>query len=133
MRTMSRNRQVFWESSLETVVMAQDPDGNYVEETCVYSNPEKHEAPITPASGETTVQLFGASEIYDKVIVLHEDENFLKVGSILWVSTPIELDEDGQLAKDEKGRIKTPHNYIVVKVAETLNFINVAIKKVNVS
>ena len=133
MRTMSRNRQVFWEARLDSVVMSQDSDGNYVEETLNYSAPERHKAPITPASGETSVQLFGASEIYDKVITLNKGEDYLKVGSILWIDTQIELDEEGKLAKDDKGSVLTPHNYIVVKVAESLNFINVAIKKVNVS
>lgn len=126
MRTMTRNRQVFYSASLTEVSMARDADGNYTEDTYVYSNPEKHEGVITAANGEAVTQLFGANEIYDKVITLNLGENYLEIGSVLWVDTMPDIDE-------ETGKTETPFDYIVVKVANTLNFVNVAIRKVNVS
>lgn len=125
MRTMTRNRQVFYYADLLSVTMAQDTDGNYTEESYTYSDPVKCASPITAANGEAQTQLFGANEVYDKVITLNEGEDFLKIGSVLWVDTLPTLDGEGKTT--------TPYDYVVVKVAESLNFVNVAIRKVNVS
>lgn len=133
MRTMTRNRRVFYEASLTGVSMGQDTDGNYTEEKATYSDPVRHEAVITPASGEAYVQVFGADERYDNVITLNYGENYLEVGSVLWVDTDIELDAEGHLAKDSNSNVITPYNYVVVRVAKPLNFVQVAIRKVKVS
>lgn len=126
MRSMTRNRQSFYYADLLSVGMSKDADGNYVDNTFNYSDPVKAEGVITAASGEAQIQLFGANEIYDKVITLNFGENFLEIGSILWVDVVPDIDE-------ETGKPDTPYDYIVVKVAKSLNFVNVAIRKVNVS
>ena len=125
MRTMTRNRRTFYEASLDTVTMGKDTDGNYTEEVYTYSNPTERTGIITAANGEAVTQLFGANERYDKVITLNLGENYLAIGSVLWVDTMPEIDGQGKTA--------TPYDYIVVKVAESLNFVNVAIRKVDVS
>ena len=125
MRTMTRNRRTFYYADLLSVTMSQDADGNYVEDTMSYSNPIECKAPITVANGQAETQLFGVNEPYDKVITLNKGEDFLKIGSILWVDTMPDLDEQGKATK--------PYDYIVVKTAESLNFVNVAIRKVDVS
>jgi len=125
MRSMTRNRQVFYEASLTSVAMGTDTDGNYTEEVYTYSNPTEHEGVITAANGEAVTQLFGANERYDKVITLNLGENYLAIGSVLWVDTMPTL--------DKQGKTTTPYDYIVVKVAESLNFVSVAIRKVDVS
>ena len=125
MRSMTRNRQVFYEASLTSVAMGTDTDGNYTEEVYTYSNPAEHTGVITAANGEAVTQLFGANERYDKVITLNQGENYLAIGSVLWVDTMPTL--------DKQGKTTTPYDYIVVKVAESLNFVSVAIRKVNVS
>lgn len=126
MRTMTRNRRTFYEAALVSSTMGQDTDGNYTEEVKTYSTPTERKGVITPANGQADTNLFGANEIYDKVITLNLGENYLAVGSVLWVDTMPEIDE-------ETGKTDTPYDYIVVKVAESLNFVNVAIRKVNVS
>lgn len=125
MRTMTRNRRTFYYADLLNVTMSQDTDGNYVEDTMSYSSPVEWKAPITAANGQAETQLFGVNEPYDKVITLNKGEDFLKIGSILWVDTSPDLDEQGNATK--------PYDYIVVKPAESLNFVNVAIRKVDVS
>lgn len=125
MRTMTRNRRTFYYSSLTGVAMGTGADGNYTEEVYTYSNPTEKQGVITAANGEATTQLFGANERYDKVITLNLGENYLAIGSVLWVDTMPDL--------DEQGKTDTPYDYIVVKVAESLNFVNVAIRKVDVS
>lgn len=125
MRTMTRNRRTFYYASLTGVAMGTDTDGNFTEEKCTYSNPTEKQGVITAANGEATTQLFGANERYDKVITLNLGENYLAIGSVLWVDT--------MPALDNQGKTTTPYDYIVVKVAESLNFVNVAIRKVDVS
>lgn len=53
--------------------------------------------------------------------------------TVLWVDTVPTVDEDGVLAVNENGEILTPHDYIVKKVAKSLNSVSIAISKVNVS
>ena len=126
MRTMTRNRQVFYSASLEAVGMSTDTDGNYVEETFTYSKPVKRYGVFTPADGQASSQLYGMNERYDRVITLNQGETYLDVGSILWVDTMPEIDE-------KTGNTDTPYDYIVVKKAVSLNTVSVAIRKVDVS
>ena len=53
--------------------------------------------------------------------------------SVLWVDTVPLLNEDGSLVKDEEGNVVTPHDYIVKKIAKSMNSVSIAICKVNVS
>ena len=125
MRTMTRNRRVFYEAAFASTAMAQDKDGIYTEETTTYGDVHQRYGVITPANGQADTQLFGINEIYDKVITLNKDENYLAVGSVLWVDTlPV---------YDAKGNVTNAYDYVVVKVAESLNFISVAIRKVQVA
>lgn len=133
MRTMTRNRQTFYEAELVSSTMGKDLNNNYTEVQNEYSIPRERVAVITPASGQADMQLFGANENYDKVITLNKGENYLKVGSVLWIDTPIELAADGSLAKNEDGTLITPWNYVVVRVSDSLNFVTVAIRKVDVT
>ena len=133
MRTMTRNRQTFYEAELVGSTMGTDLDNNYTEVQNEYSTPRERVAVITPASGQADMQLFGANENYDKVITLNKGENYLKVGSVLWIDTPIELAVDGSLAKNTDGTLITPWNYVVVRVSDSLNFVTVAIRKVDVT
>lgn len=126
MRTMTRNRRVFYYASLEAVGMSQDADGNYVENQFTYSDPVKAHGVFSVTNGEASLQLFGMNERYDKVITLNFEDDFLKVGSILWVDVVPEIDE-------ETGKTETPYDYIVVKAVKSLNFVSVAIRKVDVS
>ena len=125
MRTMTRNRKVFYYASLKAVGMSRDTDGNMVEEQFTYSDPVKAQGVFSVANGEASLQLFGMNERYDRVITLNQGEKFLSVGSILWVDTMPEIDE-------ETGKTDTPYDHIVVKVAESLSFVSVAIRKVDV-
>lgn len=125
MRTIIRNRQEFYYSSLTSSEMGYDADGNYTETEYTYSNPVKSSGVITVANGEAETQLFGANERYDKIITLNAGENYLVVGSVLWVDTTPVIEQDGST--------DTPFDYTVRKVSKSLSgFIVVAIQKVNV-
>ena len=133
MRSMRKNKQTFYYASLVGTTMGKDSDNNYTEPINSYSIPIESRAVISPASGNTELQLFGANEVYDKVITLDKGENYLAVGSVLWIDSDVTLDTNGDLAVDSNGKLLTPYNYVVTKVADSLNFVQVAIRKVTVS
>ena len=132
MRTMSRNRDPFYYASQLGVVMGKDTDGNYTETIYSYSDPVKKEAVISEGVSTSTMQFFGVNVVYDKTVVLNQGEDYLKVGCVLWVDTPISLDENGHLTKTN-GKIDTPYNYVVVKTNKTKNVVTAAIRSVKVA
>jgi len=53
--------------------------------------------------------------------------------TILWIDTVPQVDENGALVVNGDGDVLTPHDYIVKKIARSLNSVSVAISKVKVS
>lgn len=124
MRCLVRNRVKFYYASYVGETELVDEYGNATGEYAVsYSNPIALLGNISAAQGEMQSRQFGESESYDKVVVL-DDRAPLDEHSILWVDTLPVLNEDGTT--------DTPHDYIVKKVAKSLNGVSVAIRKVNV-
>lgn len=134
MRCMNRNKVKFFYSLYEGREPITDEYGNVTGEYDVkYGNPTEGYANISAAKGETQTRQFGESETYDKVIVMDNEAPPIDEYSVLWVDTVPQLNEDGSLAVDEEGNVLTPHDYIVKKVAKSLNNVSIAISKVNVS
>jgi hypothetical protein len=130
---MNRNRVRFFYSLYEGREPIKDEYGNVTGEYDIKrGRPIMAFANISAAKGETQTQQFGESEVYDKVIVT---DNGCPVDeyAVLWVDTEPMLNKDGTLATDEEGYIKTPHDYIVKKVAKSLNSVSIAITKVKVN
>ena len=134
MRCMNRNKVRFFYSLYEGREPITDEYGNVTGEYDVkHGNPTEGYANISAAKGETQIRQFGESETYDKVIVMDNEAPPIDEYSVLWVDTVPQLNEDGSLAVDEEGNVLTPHDYIVKKVAKSLNNVSIAISKVNVS
>lgn len=134
MRCMNRNKVKFFYSLYEGREPITDEYGNVTGEYDVkHGNPTEGYANISAAKGETQTRQFGESETYDKVIVIDNEAPPIDEYSVLWVDTVPQLNEDGSLAVDEEGNVLTPHDYIVKKVAKSLNNVSIAISKVNVS
>lgn len=134
MRCMNRNKVKFFYSLYEGREPITDGYGNVTGEYDVkHGNPTEGYANISAAKGETQTRQFGESETYDKVIVMDNEAPPIDEYSVLWVDTVPQLNEDGSLAVDEEGNVLTPHDYIVKKVAKSLNNVSIAISKVNVS
>ena len=126
MRCMERNKCIFYFSSFTDKVEIADEYGNRTGEYAVsYSNPTKLSGNVSAAMGEMQNRQFGESELYDKVIVLDNPKVGIDEYSILWVDTLPVINEDGST--------DTPHDYIVKKVARSLNCVSIAISKVTVS
>jgi len=133
MRCMVRNKSYFYYALYDGQTELKDEYGNATGQYDIsYADPVKMLGNVSAAQGEIQSRQFGDSETYDKVIVLDNPSTPIDEYSILWVDTVPELTEDGHLALDEKGEVKTPHDYIVKKVARSLNGVSIAISKVAV-
>lgn len=134
MRCLNRNKVKFYYALYERrepILNAQGrPSGQH---KVIHGNPIKEYANISAAKGETQTRQFGENESYDKVIVKDIGTCPIDEYSILWVDTVPLLNEDGSLMVDEKGAIVTPHDYVVKKVAKSMNAVSIAISKVTVS
>lgn len=116
MRALSRNKQTFYYALYQGETPATDEDGYYTGESEVtFSAPVKMKANISPARGEADVELFGVSEQYSKTIVTSDMRCPIDTMSRLWVG----------ISTDE------PYNYVVVRVAKSLNSITYAIREVS--
>lgn len=134
MRTMGRNKTPFWYALYKGKSPVEDEYGNTTGEYEIErENPVRFYANISAAKGETSTRQFGESEGYDKVIVMDASAPPIDEYTVLWVDTPPALDADGALLLNEDGEVLTPHDYIVKKVAKSLNSVSIAISKVVVS
>lgn len=134
MRCMQRNKVDFYYALFSKRVPIVDEYGNDTGEYDVqHGNPVKSSANISAAKGETQTRQFGENVSYDKVIAMDNDAPPIDEYSILWIDTMPELNADGSLAVDSEGKVKTPHDYIVKKVAKSLNSVSYAVSKVSVS
>lgn len=134
MKCMQRNKSSFFYALYEGKEEIEDDYGNATGEYSVkYGNPTHYSANISAAKGETSTRQFGESEDYDKIIVFDNEAPPIDEYSVLWVDTKPSLNEDGSLKKDDNGNTVTPYDYIVKKVAKSLNVVSIAISKVNVS
>lgn len=134
MKTMLRNKRKFYYALYRERIPKTDDYGNTTGEyDVIHENPVAFTANISAAKGETTTRQFGESESYDKVIVMDRDAPPIDEYTVLWVDTVPQVDENGALATNEENAVITPHDYIVKKVARSLNSVAIAISKVNVS
>lgn len=134
MRMMVRNKSEFYYSLYKEKIPKTDEYGNVTGEyDIIRDNPMKFVANISAAKGETSTRQFGESESYDKVIVMGNAAPPIDEYTVLWVDRTPQVDEDGALALNDDDEVITPHDYIVKKVAKSLNSVSIAISKVTVS
>ena len=123
MRCLKRNKRRFWYCLYGTEIELTDADGNYTGETSVgYGNPVACKANISPATGESTQEMFGNLTDYDRVIVSDDTTLPIDENSVLFIdATP--TDGAGEYGYD----------YIVRRVARSINSIAIAVRKVVVT
>lgn len=126
MRCLTRNKIPFYYASYIGEAEITDEYGNHTGEyRLTYGKPIRMSGNVSAAQGEMQSRQFGESEIYDKVIVLDDKKAPIDEHSILWVDTLPHLNEDGST--------DTPHDYVVRRVARSLNGVSIAIGKVDVT
>lgn len=134
MRAMERNKRPFWYALYKEKRAVQDDYGNDTGEyEILRENPAAFLANISAAKGETSTRQFGESESYDKVIAMDNTAPPIDEYTVLWVDKTPAVDTNGELLRNEYGEVLTPHDYVVKKVAKSLNGVSVAISKVVVS
>jgi len=125
-RCLNRNKQKFYYATFVRKDEIVDEYGNKTGQyKTIYSNPVPMYANVSAARGEASTDPFGISMDYDRAIVT--DNMFCPIAetSILWIDAMPTIKTDGTT--------DTPHDYIVKRVAKSLNCVAYAVKKVTVS
>ena len=126
MKTLVRNKSPFYYALYQGKTAIIDEYGNKTGEYEVtHSSPIRFQANISAAKGETQTQQFGDKEDYDKVIVMDNTAPLMDEYSVLWIDRLPEIDSEGKTV--------TPYDYVVRKIAKSLNSVSVAVSKVNVT
>lgn len=120
MKCLARNKQLLYYALLTGESVQRDADG-YVtgERPPTYSEPEAVYMNLSAARGQAELDQFGAATDYTHTLVTCDMDCPIDENSILWVGRTPQND--------------TPHNFVVVRVARSLNSITYAIREVKVS
>lgn len=123
MRALRRNKRLIYYCLYAGKVAVVDSDGNETGEQAIsYGVPVELYANVSPATGTNDVEQFGNDLDYDKVIVTDDINCPIDEHSVLIVDDE-PVYEDGNVNFD----------YIVRRVAKSLNSVSIAISKVKVS
>lgn len=124
MKCLQRNKAPFYYCLYNGEQDIYDDEGYMTgEKTVSYSAAVRAEYNISPATGNTSVEQFGNDIQYDKVIVLDDMTCPIDENSVLFVDSEPSYDSQNNPRFD----------YIVKKVARSINSISIAIEKVKVS
>lgn len=103
-----------------------DEWGNTVEtgESVIgYADPVEFRASVSPASGVSNVEQFGDLDNYDHVIVTDDMACPIDEHSLIYIG----------IVPTQTGGVWSPHNYVVRRVAKSVNVVSVAVRKVDVT
>lgn len=124
MRGLMRNKSTFFYSIYMDKEPLKDEYGNETgEHRIIYSEPIEMSANVSSAKGTSQIEQFGNSLQYDKVIVIDDITYPIDESSVLFVDVTPESDCEGNPLFD----------YIVKKVARSLNSVSLAVSRVDVS
>ena len=124
MKLLKRNLSTIHYCLYERSEPILDEDGNETgEDKITYSEPVEFECSVSAATGYSATEMFGNLENYDKTIITDDMECPIDEHSVLFVDKEPEFDTDGRPLYD----------YIVRRVAKSINNISFAIRKVDVT
>ncbi len=139
MKCLERNKQTFYYCLFKEKIPILDEYANETgQEIVVYEDPVMLRASISPASGQSITEQFGNLENYDKVIVTDWMDCPIDENSVLFIDkapefTEVEYNEETAITTVE-ANIQIPvYDYVVRRVAKSLNVIRIAVSKVKVS
>ena len=122
-KNLKRNETSFYYCLYDSESFIKDEYGNDTGNPVIsYKNPVEMRANISPATGYAQTEQFGNLDQYDKVIVTHDMSCPIDEQSVLFIDREPELSENGEWLYD----------YVVRRVAKSLNVISIAISKVTV-
>ena len=121
MRTAQRNKREIWYSLYQGETVLTDSNGDYTGETEItYSFPAQIRANVSPATGQSDLEMFGNLADYDRVIVTDEVNIPINENSVLFIDSPPIISANNVSGFD----------YIVRRVARSFNSVAIAIRKV---
>lgn len=124
MKLLKRNLSTIHYCLYERSEPILDDDGNETgEDKITYSEPVEFECSVSAATGYSATEMFGNLENYDKTLITDDMECPIDEHSVLFVDKEPEFDTDGRPLYD----------YIVRRVAKSINNISFAIRKVDVT
>ena len=119
MRELERNKQLVHFAQFDQIEPIYDEDGNDTGEVKpTYLPPVELRINVSPALGEVATRQFGDVVDYDRTLVTCDTSLPIDEQTVFWI--------------DETDTEK-PYDYIVKKVAKSLNSLLIAVKKVEVS
>ena len=123
MRTLDYNKRTFYYCLFSDKTKIFDADGNFTGDyKSGYSEAVAVKGNISASTGSAEIEQFGTGIEYDKVIVLQGTDWGIDEHTVLFIDTePSYQDEE---------HTKPNYNYIVTKVAISLNHTTLAIKRV---
>ena len=89
-----------------------------------YGEPVTAFGNISPATGSVSSKIFGADIVYDKVLLLDDPDLPIDEHSILFIDKGYEVDAETGVPL---------YDYVVKRIAKSLNHTAVAVKRVSVS
>lgn len=130
MKALARNKQTLWYALPTGLTDVTDSDGLYTgEQTISYATPVEVGMNISPATGRTVLEQFGIATNYDKVLVTDDMSCPITEDTILWIGlTPTTSVTNNNITTVTNN----PHNYIVTRIAKSLNSIVYGVLEVSV-
>lgn len=124
MRTLRRNTRTFWYALYLRREPVRDAQGREtLEQRMVYTDPVPARGNISPAQTRQSVQIFGGTGGFDRTIIPERADLPVDTYSVLWID---------RAPYDERGNA-APYDYVVTKVARSLNGALLAVRRVEVS
>ena len=146
LKALNRNQQTFYYCLFQEKIPVVDEYGNETSEYIVrYGTPTEMTANISPATGYSQTEQFGNLDNYDKVIVTTDMDCPIDENSVLFIEKEVEYTDaetvnytpsDTVLGDDEVETVTVQvpvYDYVVRRVAKSLNSISIAVRKVDVS
>lgn len=124
MRCMERNKRTIWCANYvgkEEILTDGKRTGQF---RALLESPVRMRANVSAARGTSNEELFGINVNYDKTVVFESPKIPITESTVFWIDTLPELLDDGST--------ETAWDYVVTKIARSLNSTTVAIRKVTV-
>jgi hypothetical protein len=119
MRTLEINKQPMWYALLTGKSEVLDAYGNHTGVyQLTYSSPVYYPVNMSESRGTVDAEAFGIEADYDRTFVTTDMSCPIREDSIIWYGAD---------------PTKEPHNYMVHRIANSLNGITIAIRGVDVS
>lgn len=116
MRTLRRNRQTIHYAVYSGVTAVTDSYGLHTGEyEPSYGEPVEAKMYVSPATRKASLEMFGINGSFDKILITDDMACPITETSIVWIDTPV----------------TSASNYVVVRVAKSLNHITYAVTQVD--